>query len=129
MKDNRLKIRINRPVHEVFQFVITPPNSVRWINSVVDEKTNEWPVKVGTVYKLKNENREVSGVIVKQIEPDKMIEWVSEDGNYHCRYVFEPIDKKTSEFNYYERVDKGDLEGPFALTVLEKLKSVLENGN
>jgi len=127
MKKNRLKITINKSVQKIFQFTITPPNSTLWIPSVVSETTNEWPIRIGTIYKLTNSNGESSEVIVTNIIKKKLIEWISKDKNYHCRYSFKSIKKNTSELEYYEKVDKGDIKEPFTLSVLEKLKKILEN--
>ena len=126
MKDNKITIRISKPLQEVFKFTTTPPNSTRWINDVVEEKTNEQPVKVGTIYKLKNKAGEYSVVYVIAIKVNELVEWVSKDQNYHCRYTFKPIDKNTTELEYYEWADKGNLEEPFTLKTLQKLKSLLE---
>lgn len=126
MKNNKLTIRINKSVQEVFKFTTTPPNSTRWIKGVVGEKTNEWPVKAGTIYKLKNKAGGYSEVIVTAIQENELVEWISKDENYHCRYTFKPIDKNTTDLEYYEWTDKGNLEEPFTLKTLKKLKSVLE---
>ncbi len=127
MRSNRLTIKINKPVSEVFKFTITPPNSTLWINSIVHEETNEWPVKVGTVYKLQNNKGEYSEVTVTAIKENEFIEWMTKDQKYHCRYIFRPIGKDVSELEYREWVDKGNLAAPFTLATLEKLKKVLES--
>lgn len=126
MKDNRLTIQIKKPIDEVFSFTTTPPNSTLWIKSVIKEETNEWPIRIGTVYKLQNKNGEYSEVVVAALKENKFVEWISKDQVYHCRYTFKTIDKNTTELEYYEWVDKGELEEPFTLDVLKKLKSVVE---
>ena len=126
MKDNRLTIQIKKPIDEVFSFTITPPNSTLWIKSVIKEETNEWPIRIGTVYKLQNKNGEYSEVVVAALKENKFVEWISKDQVYHCRYTFKNIDKNTTELEYYEWVDEGELEEPFTLDVLKKLKSVIE---
>lgn len=126
MKSNKIKIMINKPVGEVFKFTLTPPNSTLWIDGVVEEKTNEWPVRIGTIYKLKNKKGEYSEVTVNSIKENKIIEWIAKGQNYHCRYSFRSLDKNVSELEYSEWVDKGHLEEPFTLEILQKLKEVLE---
>lgn len=126
MKTNMLTILVNKPISEVFRFAITPPNSTLWIPGIVGEETNEWPVKAGTIYTLKNKNGEKSEVVVVSIEKDKMVEWVSKDQSYHCRYTFKQKRSNSTELVYYEWVDVGDLEEQFTLKVLEDLKTVLE---
>jgi len=126
MKDNKLTIQINKPVHEVYLFTITPPNSTRWIPSVVKEETNEWPVKRGTVYTLQTKEGAFSEVIVIDIKNDEFVEWISKDRNYHCRYSFKLVNENMTELEYHEWVDDGELKEPFMLEILQKLKSVLE---
>lgn len=127
MRENKLTIQINKPVHEVFKFTITPPNSTLWIPSVVGEETSEWPVKAGTIYKLQNEKGGHSEVIVTNIKEDELVEWISKDRSYHCRYTYKSIDKNTTEVEYFEWVDERDLEEPFTGETSNKLKAVLES--
>ncbi|MFA6090066.1 MAG: hypothetical protein WC755_09495 [Candidatus Woesearchaeota archaeon] len=126
MKNNKLIIRINKSVNEVFDFVTTPPNSTRWIDSIAKEETNELFVRVGTIYKLWDEKGNPSEMKVVNIKKNELVEWVSEDKNYHCRYIFKTIDQNVSEFEYYEWVDRGTIDNPFTQDTLEKLKSVME---
>lgn len=127
MKNNSLIIQINKPLNDVFLFTITPPNSTRWIPSIIKEETNEWPIKKGTIYKLTNDKGEISEVIVVDIKEDEFVEWISKDQNYHCRYEFKSLNKNTTEFKYYEWVDRGEIQEPFTIDILEKLKLVVLN--
>lgn len=127
MKKNILTIEIHKPLHEVFLFCITPPNSTKWIPSVIKEETNEWPIKIGTIYKLTDDMGTISNVTVTGIKNDEYIEWTSEDQNYHCKYNLHGIDKETTELKYCEWVDQGDIKEPFTREVLTRLKSTLEN--
>ena len=126
MKTNKLVVEINQPIDKVFEFTTTPPNSAKWIPGVVKEETSEWPISIGTVYKLTDEEGKHSEVIVSDLKENKMIEWITKDKNYHCRYTYKPVDKNSTELEYYEWVDKGDIEWPFTKDVLGKLKEVLE---
>lgn len=126
MKANSLKIQINRPVFDVFTFTITPPNSAKWIPGIVDEVTSEWPIKIGTVYTLTDKDNIKSEVIVGDFEKNTMIEWISKDGNYHCRYTYKSIDGNNTLLKYHEWVDRGQIKEPFTKTILEKLKEVIE---
>lgn len=127
MKDNKLTIKISKPVKEVFSFTITPPNSTLWIDSVIHEETNEWPVRKGTVYKLQDKDGQFTEVTVTTIKENNFIEWISKDQNYHCRYSFKPIGKNSTILNYHEWVEKGQIKEPFTKKLLEQLKTVIEN--
>lgn len=127
MRENRLEIAINRSAKDIFSFVTTPPNSARWIDGIAAEETNEQPIKVGTIYRLKAENNDWSEVTVTALEADTLVEWVSEDGNYHCRYVFEPLGENLTGFTYYEWVNNGELSEPFDQETLQRLKAILES--
>lgn len=127
MKDKKLTIIINKPIAQAFAFPLNPKNTPLWWDCVVEEKTNEWPVKVGSIYRNKNKKGKWSGeYTLIALEKNKMFEMASEDKNYHVRYTFKPIDKNRTELAYYEWVEKGELEQPFTIDILEKLKLAIE---
>jgi len=123
MEKNKLTISINKPHSEVFAFCITPPKAKLWVPGIINETTNEWPAKIGTVYtEYKNDNTSFN-IIVTDYKENDYIEWKTEDGNYHVRYTFTPIDRNTTQLEY---VETGDVDKQFTQDVLEKLKSVIE---
>lgn len=126
MKENRLTIKIDKPVHEVFAYTITPPNTKFWVDSIIDEKTSEWPVRVGTVYKEQTKSGDWSNYIVTDFSEGRIFELKSEDNSYHVRYIYKPATDNVCELEYYEWVDEGDLKYPFTLDILSKLKRMLE---
>lgn len=127
MKDLKLIIQINKPINTVFDFVIDPNNTNKWVKSIMTEETNEWPVKIGTIYK----NMGIDGVwseyeLVEFIE-NKMFLMSKKNSSYHVKYTLTPIEENITELEYYEWVDSGNLDEPFTHDVLETLKTVLEN--
>lgn len=126
MKNNHLTVKIDRPISEVFNFAITPPNSTRWILGVVKEETTEWPVRVGTIYRLQDEGGNISEVTVVDIKENEKVEWVSSDRNYHCCYQLRSLGQDATELKYSEWVGRGEIKGPFTQKVLERFKKVLE---
>jgi hypothetical protein len=91
MAENKLVVVIHKPLSEVFTFCIIPPKAKLWVPGIVNETTNEWPAKVGTVYtEYKNDNSSFN-IIVTDYKKNEYIEWKTEDESYHVRYTFSAI--------------------------------------
>ncbi|MEK7572033.1 MAG: DUF3284 domain-containing protein [Patescibacteria group bacterium] len=90
----------------------------------MNETTNEWPIKIGTIYtEYKNDNTSFK-IIVTDYKENEFIEWKTEDDSYHVRYTFTSTDENTTQLTY---VETGDVDEPFTQDVLEKLKQVIES--
>lgn len=126
MKKNTLSIRINRPIHELFLWLLDPSNTPLWVPSIVKEERNESPTKLGTIYRNCGKNGIWSEYVISEFEKDKLFTFSLKDGNYHCRYTFKPVSKNETELTYFERVENGEIDGPFTEDILEKLKILLD---
>lgn len=127
MKDNKLVIKINKPSSEVFAYYTNPKNTPLWWDAVVVEETSEWPIRIGTMYRSQSKNGNWNEYKVTKLEGNHIFELTSKDGNYHVRYTHTPIDKHTMTLEYYEWVDDGDLDEPYTMEILGKLKKAIEN--
>jgi hypothetical protein len=125
MKDLRLTITINRSLDNVFAFAINPENTPKWVDSIVTEQTNEWPARLGTIYRNQNTDGKWREFKVTVYEPDKRFVLSTKDG-FDVDYTFTPIDANTTELEYSEWIDGGELEDLLTIDVLEKFKQVVE---
>ncbi len=125
MKDLRLTVTINKPAHEVFAFTTDPTNTPKWIDAIVVEETNEWPAKLRTTYRNQNTAGVWREFVMTSFEPGKSFTLTSKDG-YHVRYTCNPLDAHTTQLEYYEWMDEGELHDVLTAAVLEKLKRTIE---
>ena len=91
MKSNKLIIKINKPVHEVFAFTLNPAKTPSWISFIVKEEVNEKPTKIGTIFRNQNQNGKWSEYTVTAYEENKIFIFTSGDGNYSVKYTFTPV--------------------------------------
>lgn len=126
MKNLKLTIQINKPSTEVFEFTLNPKNTPKWVDSIVQEETSEWPVKLGSKYRNQNNEGKWNEYTLTEFKKDELFTLTLKDGNYHVRYMLTPLGENSCELEYYEWVDSGELDGPFTIEILQKLKIVLE---
>ena len=126
MKENKLTIRINKPVSEVFEFTINPQNTPRWIDSIIEESIDTKEIKVGTRYtSVDKDNFTKNSYRVVKFENNRVFELQSLLFEYHVRYTYIPISENETELEYFEW-DAIDLATPLTQDTLEKLKNEIE---
>lgn len=132
MKDVKLTITINRSAHDIFNFVLNPENTPKWIDGVVKEQVNEIPTRRGTIYKNQGKDGNWRELEITDYEPGTMFAMSEKDSNIHVKYTFKPLNDKQCELEYYVWVESGDLGEPFTQNnlqnILRKLKSIIEAG-
>ena len=127
MRENKISIIINRSASDVFSFTVNPENTPKWITSIQKEETNEYPIKVGTIYKNVDNSGRWTEYVLTALEENRLFELASKEGSYHVRYTYTPANETSSNLEYFEWVDEGELESPFFQGVLEHLKIVMES--
>jgi len=125
MKKKKIVVQIRRPPKDIITFLLDPKNTPKWINSIVTEQTNEWPPRVGTIYRSLNTGGVWSKYKLVALQ-DHMFEFMSTTSAYHVQYTLRPINPDITELEYFEWMEKGELEHPFTMDILQKLKAVLE---
>ena len=125
MRALRQTVTVNKPVEEVFDFCINPENTPKWIDSITQEQTNEWPVKLGTIYRNQRKDGNWSEYEVTALEPNKIFTLSKKDDNFYVKYAFTPVNKTTTELEY-ELPNNGKVDEAFIKAALDKLKYVME---
>jgi hypothetical protein len=126
MKENKLAITIDKPVAEVFAFGINPINTPAWIDSIVQEEIDGLPIRVGTIYRNKNPEGIWNEYKVSQFEKNTLFELTSLNSSYKVKYTFKAISDTETELEYLEWMEEAELESPFTLESLSKLKEIIE---
>ncbi|MBU0707317.1 SRPBCC family protein [Patescibacteria group bacterium] len=126
MKENKVSVVINKPVREVFEFTTDPRNTHLWVQSIKKEVADEYPPKVGTIYKNRGDDDEWRVFKVSEFEPNKSFIITEGAGNFSVKYTYKEIDDKTTELIYLEWVIKGELKEMFSDKTLQGLKEIIE---
>ncbi len=127
MKENKLKIFINKPVQEVFKYSLESDNVSKWIVSIKEEMPSERPVKVGT--KLKNIGVNSSTWNYYEVidyKEGKTFTLKRLNGDYFVKYTCTEKNNGT-DFEYFEWAENGDLDDLMEMSALELLKKLIEN--
>lgn len=125
MQQNSLSIEINKPASEIFAFTLNPKNTPLWVDSIVYEEINTPAVLLGTHYKNQSNDGAWNEYEVVEFVPNESFTFKQLNSPYSVRYDFEATGTVT-KMTYTEWVTEGELEAPFDMRPLEKLKSLME---
>lgn len=126
IKKNKLLITINVPAARLFEFLLDPKNTSKWVDSIICEEANVLPVQEGTIYRNQNKEGVWNEYVVTSLEKNKSFIMKMKDGNYHVRYTLVPLSETETELEYFEWVIRDALQEPFTNEVLIRLKSIIE---
>lgn len=123
-------VTIDRPIAEVFAFAIDPANTPKWVDAIVTEEANEWPVKVGTIYRNQRANGEWLEYTVTEFEQNKKFVIRQNTDDFTVDYTFSPTGTDATELQYSIYKESGTLPASLTTglldTILTKLKHVIE---
>ncbi len=129
-QDNILIIEVHKSAEEIFNFAINPKNTPIWLPAILEEKTSEWPPRVGTIYSqatdLGNGKKGSDAIIITEYIPYTRLAFKSKTSTYRCSYDFEEKDGVTRLVYTENSGNAAGLESPFSQESLEKLKALIE---
>lgn len=109
-------------------FLLNPKNTPLWIDSIVTETTNHWPVREGTVYRHQTRDGAWHEYTLTSLDPmSRHFILKAHDGNYHVRYTLTPVSEQETEIEYFEWVIRGHLVEPLSKNSLDRLKEIIES--
>ena len=130
MKKNTLTIDIEKPVDVVFRFTSNPKNTPKWVHSILEEKTSDPEVKIGTVYFQKvdngSETPKQSALVVTGFVKNKRLDFHLVNCEYTCSYRYEKIPTGTRLIYKEENGVDGEIESPMAMENMQILKKLIE---
>jgi len=124
MQEKKIIIIIDKPISEVFEFTTNPKNTQLWVPFVEEEIAEEFPPKIGTVYKSRREDSWNKSKVT-EYETNKVFKL--ENDVFSVKYSYRQINDNSAELTYLESVKKGKLTNSFNKEVLQKLKSIMES--
>jgi len=127
MQNNKILIIINKPIEEVFEFTTNPMNTHLWIPLIGEEVAEEYPPKIGTQYKNRDNNSSWNYYKVSEFQNNRIFTLTDLLNNYHVRYTYHKLNDNQTEIEYFEWMNKGELDNPLAENIMQKLKSVIES--
>jgi uncharacterized protein YndB with AHSA1/START domain len=125
MKENILKIVINRPVEKVFEFTTNPANTPLWNDMIAGEQA-DLPLQVGGKYNSRNKFDEVSKYEISKLVPNEVFELKALDSEYTVGYLYKAVEANVTELEYFELAPSQDWSEPFTHETLAKLKTIME---
>jgi uncharacterized protein YndB with AHSA1/START domain len=126
MKLLKLTILINKPTEQVFEFTLNPNNTPKWIDGITREEASPLPVQLGTIYRNTSDGKTWAMYEITALEPGVRFVMSRKESGYHVRYTFSPVDEGT-QLEYFEWTLEGELDNPFSMEPLLKLKQIMES--
>jgi hypothetical protein len=127
MHQNILSVEINKPVAEIFNFCLNPENTPLWVDSITYEEIDTPTPVLGTHYKNQSKGGAWNEYEVVEFIPNTLFTFKQVNGLYSVRYDFDELSNGASKLTYTEWVTEGEIENPFDMIPLQKLKTIIES--
>lgn len=124
MKENKIAVSINVPVSFVYEFTINPNKTHLWVPGMQKEETNEWPVRVGSVYRNTSDGQVWDEYVLTDLVENKFFKLEKKNSSYVVEYHYRELSPTNSELTYFEYGE--DLNNPFNQSILDGLKVIIE---
>jgi hypothetical protein len=122
MKTNELRIIINKPQREVFEYTLEPNNMSFWVDIIDEQGVDTEQIGLGTVYK-----NNLGNFTVIDYERDKFLEFEDKSQYYKASFSFRKVNEEETEIIFFESKYNGEnLERAFKKEYFENLKELLE---
>lgn len=124
-------VGIAAPVARVFRFCLDPRNTPKWIPSVLEERSSNAIVSIGTVFsqRVEDGNGESSNaVVVTGLVENERLDFHAVNSAYACYYRFEPVAGGT-RLSYVEEAGLDEKLVPLPESCFRSLKELIEAGH
>ena len=122
MKTNEIRIIINKPQREVFEYTLEPNNFIYWVDVIEEHGIDTDQIGIGSVY-----SNNLGNFTVIDYERDKFLEYEDKSQYYKASFSFRKIDDEQTEIIFFEsKYNSEDLKNPFRKEYFENLKELLE---
>ena len=121
-KTNEIRIVINKPSVEVFEFTIEPNHKHEWCHNIEHEEVDKEQIGIGTVY-----TNNFGKLEITDYERNVYFELTDDVTQYQCSYSFRNMNDLSTEIIYFESMlDGSDLLEPMDEDYFVNLKEILE---
>ena len=122
MKTNEIRIEIERPIKDVFEYTLEPQNKSIWCSIITEESVDTEQIGITSIYR-----NNLGSFKVSDYERNIFLELMSLDEKFQGSYSFRKRDDNTTELIYFEAMlDGSDLTEAMDKKYFKKLKELLE---
>ena len=125
----RLNVTIAKPTGVVFEYVLNPGNTHKWVQTITEEQASDLPPHIGTIYRNRDAGGHWTEYELTELTEGESFELVNHTNGYHVRYTLAAEGEDATYLEYFEFVEDGQLINPFTQAELEKLKQILETSD